>query len=275
MTLLLLVASAGFVQSSVCCPSHVPPETLTHLPHAVAEFASSLQSKLPETRDAAAADALIADLSRYIQTVEGLSRQGSPAVPRRIAKDLEHQGRDLWNLCIRAGRDIPGASPHTSPQIKLLVRARLFSFLVLEAGRRAAGRGKKQHGAGSEAAYLLKLALTLGRICIGDEDLDSARLALQKAAEYVGQTKADTKAGDASGTEALATKLEAEYLSMRMALVRISPPQKRVAAINHWSVVERGLPRCRRAHVLQNGISFAKPRRLIRRNHVRYDLSHC
>ncbi|GJN84559.1 hypothetical protein PLIIFM63780_008119 [Purpureocillium lilacinum] len=184
----------------------------------VIEFASSLQSKLPETRDAAAADALIADLSRYIQTVEGLSRQGSPAVPRRIAKDLEHQGRDLWNLCIRTRRDIPSASPPTSPQIKLLVRARLFSFLVLETGRRAAGRGKKQHGAGSEAAYLLKLALTLGRICIGDEDLDSARLALQKAAEYVGQTKADTKAGDASGTEALATKLEAEYLSMRMAL---------------------------------------------------------
>ncbi|KAJ6439499.1 TPR-like protein [Purpureocillium lavendulum] len=199
---------------------HLPSRPNTDTALVMTEFATDLQSKVEENNEDAAVQAVTADLSHNIQTIQGFSRQPPPTIPRRTAKDLERRGRELWNLCIRVRRQLADHSPPTSPRIMLLVRARVFAFLILEAGRQAAARWKQRPDAGSEAAYLLKLALTLARICIGDENLDSARLALQRAAEYVDQLKAGPPESGSSDTTVLRTKLEAEYLTMRMTLAK-------------------------------------------------------
>ena len=64
------------------------------------------------------------------------------------------------------------------------------------------------------------LAMTLGRVCLEGEDLDSTRAALQKAAEYIDRLKTlpERESDEYSRTGRL--RLEADYLSMRMALVR-------------------------------------------------------
>jgi hypothetical protein len=71
--------------------------------------------------------------------------------------------------------------------------------------------------AAPEAVYLMGLALTLARLCLEAEDLEPARDALQKAADYLDQL---AKIGDASGCGSSRIKLEADYLAMRIALVK-------------------------------------------------------
>lgn len=71
----------------------------------------------------------------------------------------------------------------------------------------------------SEIAYLITLALTVGRLCVTDSDLEAARTVLQKAADYVELLRglpSNTVEGGLSGQRAT---LEAEYLAMRTALV--------------------------------------------------------
>lgn len=119
---------------------------------------------------------------------------------------LERHGRDLWNLCIRLKRD-----GNNGKEAKLLIRTRLFAFHLLELGR-SPGRGKSD--AESEIVYLIGLVLTLARLCLEGEDLDAARAALQKAAEYVERLK------EVSSHNKGRIRLEADYLAMRIALVR-------------------------------------------------------
>lgn len=114
---------------------------------------------------------------------------------------MERHGRDLWNICIRLNRDEPKRDE------RLLPRARLYAFLMLELGRFSR---RKQGNDASEAAYLLDLAMSLGRSCLKSHDLDSARAALQKAAEYVDRLRQ---------TSENITKIEADYFTMRIALV--------------------------------------------------------
>lgn len=87
---------------------------------------------------------------------------------------------------------------------------------MLELGR-SVGRGKKD--AESETVYLMNLALALGKLAIKGSDLDSARLALQKAAELVEKLKALPHTSSDPGRLNQRTRLDAEYLAMRTALV--------------------------------------------------------
>ncbi|POR34574.1 Uncharacterized protein TPAR_05222 [Tolypocladium paradoxum] len=195
------------------CPRLICIWVVTH-DKAIPDFAVDLESTLPSTRDAGAVDVLLADLSHHIQAITNLSQQSATSISAKAAKDLEKQGRTLWNLCIRVNRDTSNGSP-SKERIKLLVRARLFAFEILELGRQA-GRHKKE--AEPEAVYLLNLALTLGRICIGDAELDSARLALQKAAQFVERLKAVAEENSLPDPSGARRRLETEYLTMRMAL---------------------------------------------------------
>lgn len=163
-----------------------------------------------------AVDLLLADLSCRIQAVKGLSAQGGSPIPKRPARELERQGRELWNWCIRAARDAALAP-------KLLLQTRVFAFFCLEAGRLATSRRRPDGAAAPEAAYLLSLALTLARICIRDADTDSARLALQRAAEHVELVRAAAPRVDAPDAADASVALEVQYLMLRMALVRAPP----------------------------------------------------
>mgnify|MGYP005989050953 CR=1 FL=1 len=67
--------------------------------------------------------------------------------------------------------------------------------------------------------YLLRLSLALGKSCIADGDLESARSALEKAAEHVDKLPTGTaEYGDAQ-TASQICGIQLEYLTLRIAMV--------------------------------------------------------
>ncbi|UKZ81939.1 hypothetical protein TrVFT333_009717 [Trichoderma virens FT-333] len=178
------------------------------------EFAATLQSRLSGPLDARTVDLLLADTSHHVQLVHNAAPLGSTGpLAQKLAKDVERQGRDLWNLCVSLRRERDASVP--MEKAKLLLKARSLAFYMLELGR-SAGRAKKDEG--TEIAYLMSLALTLGKLCVGESDLDSARLTLQKAAELMERLKAIPVDALDLREQSERTKLDAEYLAMRTAL---------------------------------------------------------
>lgn len=200
------------------------------------DFAATLQSQLSGPLDAGDIELLIADTGHHIQQIHNATQPGSIGpLPSDLAKDAERKGRNLWNLCVRLRREQDEAKPAEST--KLIVKARCFAFHMLELGRNA-GRAKKDHP--SEAVYLMNLALALGKICINELDLDLARLALQKAAELMEHLKAIPLDSSDSIGQNERTKLDAEYLAMRTAMVCIcSKIHFWNVALTSWRVLER------------------------------------
>ncbi|KOS21897.1 hypothetical protein ESCO_001803 [Escovopsis weberi] len=100
---------------------------------------------------------------------------------------------------------------------RLLLRARLLGFQLLELGRGARRRGGD---AEMDTLYLINLAVSLGRNCFGDgdADLDAARFVLRKMAEYVERLKDIPGVSSDPEGRAARCKFEAEYLAMRTAL---------------------------------------------------------
>ncbi|KAH0523262.1 hypothetical protein TsFJ059_008293 [Trichoderma semiorbis] len=178
------------------------------------EFAATLQSKLSDSLDGRQIDLLLADTGHHVQLIHNAVPLGSTGpLPPKLAKDVERHGRDLWNLCVRLKRE-----RNTSDSIekaKLLLNARSLAFSMLELGR-SAGRAKEDTGV--EVAYLMSLSLTLGKHCVEDSDLDSARSALQKTAELMERLKAAPLDASDPREQSERTKLDAEYLAMRTAL---------------------------------------------------------
>ncbi|PHH75866.1 hypothetical protein CDD83_4348 [Cordyceps sp. RAO-2017] len=187
------------------------------------DFAVDLEGRLPASRDVGVVDVLAADLAQHLQAIQRLSSQQGAAVPTvGTGRDVERRGRSLWNLCIRVKREAGagGAAPPPDGWARLLLSARVFAFHVLELGRLAGGPADE-----ADAAYLLNLALTLARICLAEDELSFARLALRKAADGVEQLKflaaADGDGNGPAGPLAGARqRLEVEYLTMRVALVK-------------------------------------------------------
>lgn len=168
-----------------------------------------LETKLPSSQ-IASPDVLLADISHHINTAKSLMQKPPPRFPQKLGRSLEKSGRDLWNLCIRLKRD---ASRHK----KLDCRVRLFALHVLELGRLSRDSAKRDEE--TEIVYFLELTMTLGRICLQDEDIESGSAALQKAAELVDRLKALHQAVGLDNRVHQAHALEADYLTMRMALV--------------------------------------------------------
>ncbi|XP_044723905.1 meiosis protein SPO22/ZIP4 like domain-containing protein [Hirsutella rhossiliensis] len=176
-------------------------------------FAVHLEAELPASRDGGAVDVLIADLSQHLQAIENLSQQQIP--PGGMAKDLERQGRGLWNLCIRVKRDKTNDAAPPRDRARLLVSARVFAYHMLALGRLA--RGHRRHEE-ADVVYLLNLALTLARICLGESELRFAKLALQKAADYVERLKPLVGADGPLDLSGARQRLQADYLTLRVAL---------------------------------------------------------
>lgn len=200
------------------------------------DFAATLQSQLSGPLEAGDIELLIADTGHHIQQIHNATQPGSSGpLPPDLAKDAERKGRNLWNLCVRLRREKDAVKP--AEGTKLVVKARSFAFHMLQLGR-SAGRGKKDDS--SEAVYLMNLALALGKICIDELDLDLARLALQKAAELIEHLKAIPLGSLDPIGQNERTKLDAEYLAMRTAMVCIC---SRIYLWNDcltsWRVLER------------------------------------
>lgn len=178
------------------------------------EFAATLQSKLTDSLDARTIDLLLADTGHHVQLIHNATQLGSTGpLPQKLAKQVERQGRDLWNLCIRLRRELD--APEPSQRSRLLVKARSLAFYMLEHGR-SAGRAKKDEA--TEAMYLMNMALALGKLCVRDADLDSARMALQKAAELMERLEAMSAGASDVRDQKERTRLDSEYLAMRTAL---------------------------------------------------------
>lgn len=113
---------------------------------------------------------LVTDLGHHLQAMASLPRphQGAWSPPAAMAKNLERQGRVLWNLCIRVKRDGGSAVAPSPGRAKLLVTARAFAFDMLELGRLS---GRHRRHAEADASYLLNLALTLARICLAESEV--------------------------------------------------------------------------------------------------------
>ncbi|KAJ4186178.1 sporulation-specific protein 22 [Fusarium falciforme] len=176
------------------------------------EFSADLLPKLPTSHDSSSTDTLLADLNHHITTVNAISQKPGTVSPE-VAEDLKEAGRGLWNECIREKRkrnDVL-ASPSRS---KLLVRTRLFSFLVNVFARESL-RGRKG-SMEDDAVAIINQGLMLAKICINESDLDAARLGLGKVTKYIDklrQLDAENHIGPGHRLN-----IEAEYLTMRCAL---------------------------------------------------------
>lgn len=202
-----------------------------------AEFATTLQSKLSDSLDKENIDLLLADTSHHVQQIHNAAPLGlTGLLPPKLAKDVERHGRDLWNLCVRLKRERD--APDSTEKAKLLIKARSLAFSMLELGR---GAGRAKEDTGAEVAYLMSLSLTLGKHCVEDSDLDSARLALQKTAELMERLKAAPLDASDPREQSERTKLDAEYLAMRTALVSTRPWSSltNFNVLTSWRVMER------------------------------------
>ncbi|KAH8714206.1 meiosis protein SPO22/ZIP4 like-domain-containing protein [Ilyonectria robusta] len=171
-----------------------------------------LLSTLLNSRDSTSIEALLADLNHNIHTANALPLKTTSLSPQ-TAKSLKDCGRKLWNECIKERRrKNDGLAPGRA---KLLVRTRVFAFLI-HALARENHQGKRKRDDEEEVVYLMHLALTVGRLCVEESDLDGARLGLHKVADYIEQLK--SMAGNSQDDPNLRSRLEAEYLTMRTAL---------------------------------------------------------
>lgn len=88
---------------------------------------------------------------------------------------------------------------------------------------------------------MLGLSLTLARVCVESSDLDGALLGMTKAAEYIERLK-ETE-NTTKEDEDRIRKIEAEYFSMRCALVSAELYAQRLANLSsHGNKVVWMLP---------------------------------
>lgn len=181
------------------------------LPLTFVDFARDIHSKLGHPQISFSGINLQSEINHQINIVTEFSQKSPPVISPRTAKELERNGKDLWNLCIRLRRD----NAQSDRPSLLLLRARVFAFHLLEIGR-GANRGRRDRE--SEIVYMAGLVLTLGRLCLDDEDLDSARIIMQKATNYIERLHS---LAQEDGPKKNRIGLEADYLVVRIALVRL------------------------------------------------------
>lgn len=181
------------------------------------DFAKDLLAKLPAFLDNSSTETLLADVNHHIHTVNLLAQKAG-SLSYQAVRGLKDCGRKLWNDCIKERRKNDNSSLSVA-RLQLFVRVRLFAFLILMMAAES-NHGEKDE-TGERVVYLLNWALIVGRTCIDGSDLDGARLGLHKVADYVERLKAMDERGNSQEDHAMTKKFEAEYLTMRMALVSL------------------------------------------------------
>lgn len=69
------------------------------------------------------------------------------------------------------------------------------------------------------AFYLLRLSLALGKSCIANGDLESARSALEKAAEHIDKLPVERAEHQHAQSSKQVCGIQLEYLTLRIAMV--------------------------------------------------------
>lgn len=119
-------------------------------------FCHELQKRLQENNNEHGLRELVDRVEDQINLVKDFLLKSLS--PHRHAQ-LDGPGTDLWNLCVQVKRqDDTDFSPAKS---KLLVFARVFSFLILALAQRGT------HNEPGDLLRLEKLAIKTGRSCIG------------------------------------------------------------------------------------------------------------
>ncbi|KAH7320882.1 meiosis protein SPO22/ZIP4 like-domain-containing protein [Stachybotrys elegans] len=173
-------------------------------------FATELRSKLPDLGNADDADLISADIGYHVNTGKSLLEKHAEAIPPTGAKRLERSGRDLWNTCVRQGRE-QTENPTLPDRKRILARARLLGYQLIALAREG-GRGNTDDE--TELVYMLDLVLHASRVCLDASDTESARWTLQRAADYTeGLRERLTEPNKTKYTE-----LEAHYLTLRTIL---------------------------------------------------------
>ncbi|EOO03635.1 putative spo22-domain-containing protein [Phaeoacremonium minimum UCRPA7] len=145
---------------------------------AVISFAVSAVKRVNETvEEPVKATKLADELQHYIKLVET-----SPRIQGLYGNvDLDTQGTKLWNLCISPRQaDAQRANEALHERRLLLLNARVFAFQILDLSRYTPSSGYAQ------VLLLLNMALRAGVACLSGNNVDLARIALQRAADYNG-----------------------------------------------------------------------------------------
>ncbi|KAK2596722.1 hypothetical protein QQS21_006177 [Conoideocrella luteorostrata] len=154
---------------------------------------------------------LLNDLGNFIRLVnmwvsapETLDQSSKP-------RDFEARCQSLWNWCVRTRRD--SVDKPSGKKTKCLLSAWLLSFLCLELNQTwPAGRPSEE----KEAEYILRLLMSISKASVNDDELDIAKLAMQRGATYIDRWHR-SKAKEARSLQiGPRHRLEADYFTMRI-----------------------------------------------------------
>lgn len=168
---------------------------------------------MPESRNDNTATIVLAEVETYTQSLSALEIKAHAACSNRETKELEKQGRDLWNLCLRLVRERSATWEGTAGR-KLLLKVRVLAFRMLAFSHRNSDQDQSAREA--TIAYLLSLALTTARYCAQAADIEAGKSILLQAEGYLKQVTAISL--NDSSLKRFA-RHEVEYLTMRMAFV--------------------------------------------------------
>lgn len=180
------------------------------------EFVADLLTRLSVCLDFGSIEALLSDLDHHIHTTNNLA-DNNLNISSQNLRSLSNHGRQLWNTYIKEKRKFDDASM-PGPRSRLFTRIKVLAFFTHVLARQ--NNRKAQHCARDDVVYLMGMALSVVKSCITEDYLEGARFVLHRVADYVEQMKATKR--DRPESIAEATKFEAEYLTLRTALV--GPP---------------------------------------------------
>ncbi|KAH8178208.1 meiosis protein SPO22/ZIP4 like domain-containing protein [Sarocladium implicatum] len=175
-------------------------------------FASQLLNTLPEVQNGDAAELVLAEIATNTRELVETRTRTQAKCSGRVAKDLERQGRDLWNACLRLSRQEDARKTGERP--KLFTKVRVLAFCMI-----AVGRDNFDHehvNKGVDASYLLDLALKTVRYCAQNDDISSAGTIMQMGSNYLQSFKKTLPDGTPDAMQNRAFKLEVDYLVIRM-----------------------------------------------------------
>ncbi|KAF5526463.1 hypothetical protein CGCA056_v002343 [Colletotrichum aenigma] len=181
-------------------------------------FADNLLKRLPEARDPPAIDTLHEELMKKLNNTHGF-----PNLPRGKSRsqrnELDRNGTELWNLCMRLRRDeMPGEPPTRK---RLLLRGRVFAFLMIDIARfwKVAEDARPEDWMPlADVVHLMRLALKAGKMCLDDCGAKFANMVFLKASNYSDLLGRLTQTTLGPDDLAECKRLESEYYILRTAM---------------------------------------------------------
>ncbi|KAI3394550.1 hypothetical protein diail_2541 [Diaporthe ilicicola] len=176
----------------------------------ILSFASDLRRRLlTDKNDTAASRALLGEVQKQIQSLDRYSEK--PHQGMLQDEDLDAEGTKLWNICTRLGRENVHGTAQSSTGLKLILASRVLAFHVLHLSQWSTKCTV------STASHLMGLALKAAKLCIDCEDVQNARLVLQKAADYHCRLQNPSRTMEPEDA-AQFIETEAEWTVLRIAL---------------------------------------------------------